>query len=614
MLHQFGCVDLYAHEGVTFPRPYVDEWDNMAGLYNNVHPLVWSKERAGWLTAHGDTIEYIPRPAPGASYSGLNPIPIFFNTSSAANRKAIAIGLSQNAPAITNENAFYFVEARRNTSANFDNSLPGTGVLVYYVNQLIPQGEGPVILRDKNLLTPGLADAFFSVGDVVTIPGTGITLTVLAGSGGAAFNIRVDYTAPVTDYNVFITRGDTIDGKFKAYMSPDIWIDSPKNGFNLGGGPPPHNKIENPVAKVVNRIYARVHNDGPATAFDFDVRFRISEPYHTVGGEADFDTFVGIKHVDSLAAGSETILFAEWTPQDDDKPHACVMVDLINLVGTDTNQFDNWAQENLKIVASVTSSPFHPVASSFNLDESVRSRGAVLLPRRRRAEGVEGRSQPAQDPAEAGPAHGRRSDDHAAAGRQDLHERVHSDHELDRARRHAHQRGRRCGPGGSAQARRHHARSRRRPLLGQGLGDPDHRSQEAGQESDARGRQTPVRTHCRQRLHAPAATQSGDHPEVRRSAGQRDVPHCDDGRQRVLRRLRGQRHRRYVAGHRGVSRRPLRSAGDGRPGHRLLVPLGRAETRRDDPARDLRACASRRHAVAESRPVVASPETGMEYR
>ena len=89
-------------KGVTFPRPYVDEWDNMAGLYNNVHPLVWSKERAGWLTAHGDTIEYIPRPAPGASYSGLNPIPIFFNTSTAANRKAIAIGLSQGAPTLAN--------------------------------------------------------------------------------------------------------------------------------------------------------------------------------------------------------------------------------------------------------------------------------------------------------------------------------------------------------------------------------------------------------------------------------------------------------------------------------------------------------------------------------
>ncbi len=367
LLHQFGAVDLYAHEGVTFPRPYVDEWDNMAGFFNNVHPLAWSKERAGWLTAHGDTIEYIPRPAPGAAYAGLNPIPLFFNTSTAANRKAIAIGLSQGAATMAAESAFYFVEARRNTSANFDNSLPGTGVLVYYVNELIPQGEGPVILRDKNLLTMGLADAFFVVGDVITIPGTGITLTVLSGTGGAPFNIQVSYIAPVTDYNLFITRGDTINGKFKAYMSPDIWIDSPKNGFNLSAGPPPHDKIENPVAKVVNRIYARAHNAGPATAFDFDVRFRVSEPYHTVGGEADFDTFVGIKHVDSLAAGTDLIMFAEWTPQDDDKPHACVMVDLINLVGTDTNQFDNWAQENLKIVASVTSSPFHPVSSSFSL-------------------------------------------------------------------------------------------------------------------------------------------------------------------------------------------------------------------------------------------------------
>jgi hypothetical protein len=369
LLHQFGLVDLYAHEGVTFPRPYVDEWDNMAGLYNNVHPLVWSKERAGWLSAHGDTIHYIPRPAPGASYAGLNPIPIFRTTSTAANRKAIAIGLSQGAATLAAENAFYLVEARRNAAGTYDSSLPGSGVLIYYVNELIPQGEGPVILRDKNLLTPGLGDAFFTVGDIVTIPGTGITLTVQAGTGGAPFNIQVDYTALVTDYNVFITRGDTIDGQFYSYFSPDIWVDSPKNGFNLGGGPPAHDQQERPVAGQVNRIYARVHNAGPATAFDFDVRFRISEPYHTVGGEADFDKFVGIKHVTSLGSGAQTgpELFVEWTPETAEDPHACVRVDLINLVGTDTNPNDNWAQENLEIVASVTGSPFHLVTYNFNL-------------------------------------------------------------------------------------------------------------------------------------------------------------------------------------------------------------------------------------------------------
>jgi Subtilase family len=369
LLHQFNLVDLYAHEGVTFPRPYVDEWDNMGGQYNNAHPLIWSKERAGWLTAHHDTIQYIPRPTAGTSYTGTNPIPIFRNTSTSTNRKGIAIGLSQGAATLASENKFYFVEARSNASGTFDRSLPGSGVLIYYVNELVPQGEGPVILRDKNLMTPGLSDAFFTVGDVVEIPGTGIKLTVLAGTGGANFNIRVDYTAPTTDYNVYITRGDTIAGQFYSYMSPDIWVDSPKNGFNLSGGPPPSDQPENPVARLVNRIYARVHNTGPATAFDFDVRFRISEPYHTVGGEEDFDKFVGIKHIPSLGPGAETgsELFVEWTPEGSDDPHACVMVDLINLVGTDTNVHDNWAQENLQIVASVTSSPFHPVTYSYNL-------------------------------------------------------------------------------------------------------------------------------------------------------------------------------------------------------------------------------------------------------
>lgn len=366
MLHQFGLVDLYSHEGVTFPRPYVDEWDNMAGLYNNVHPLVWSKELAGWLTAHGDTIHYIPRPAAGDSYVGLNPIPIFFNTSTAANRKAIAIGLSQGMATMTQENAFYFVEARSNAAGSYDSALPDSGVLIYYVNEMIPQGEGPVILRDKNLLTSGLGDAIFTVGDIVDIPGTGITLTILSGTGGADFNIQMAYTPPVTDYNVYITRGDTINGEFYSYFSPDIWVDSPKNGFNLGAGPPPHDQRDRPVAGLLNRIYARVHNAGPATAFDFDVRFRISEPYHTVGGEADFDKFVGIKHIDSLPQGYVDV-FVEWTPVLSDDLHACVKVDLINLVGNDTNPHDNWAQENLDIVTSVTSSPFHPVTSSYYL-------------------------------------------------------------------------------------------------------------------------------------------------------------------------------------------------------------------------------------------------------
>ena len=223
-----------------------------------------------------------------------------------------------------------------------------------------------MLLKDKVPLTSSLADAMYSVGDVVDIPGTGITITVLAGTGGADFDIRIAYAPPATDYNVFIRRGDTVGGQFYGYLSPDVWVDSPKNGFNLGAGPPPHDQRDKPVAGQINRLYARVHNAGPGIAYDFDVRFRISEPYHTVGGEADFDQFVGIKHVPSLNVGF-TDVFVEWTPRTAAEPHACLMVDLINLVGTDTNPNDNWAQENLEIVASVTSSPFHPVTHSYNL-------------------------------------------------------------------------------------------------------------------------------------------------------------------------------------------------------------------------------------------------------
>jgi hypothetical protein len=40
---------------------------------------------------------------------------------------------------------------------------------------------------------------------------------------------------------------------------------------------------------------------------------------------------------------------------------------MINMVGTDPNAQDNWAQENLDVVASVTASPFHAVAHRYTL-------------------------------------------------------------------------------------------------------------------------------------------------------------------------------------------------------------------------------------------------------
>lgn len=377
--HQFGLADLYAYPGVTFARPaYADEWDNMAKPFRSVHYLTWEKERAGWINTPANQTTYIPRPAAGASYAGPNPIQLFFQESTATNNKSIAIGLTNGAATLANEDVYYFVEARNKVAGSFDNDLPSSGVLIYFVNERIPQGQGPVILLDKTPGTDDLSDAAFQVGDSRAIPGTGITITVQAGTGGAAFNILLAYTPPDNDYNVRITEGDTISGDFYPYFSPDIWVDSPKNTLgNLAGGPPPNDQIENPVIGMVNNICARVSNDGPGTAFDVDVRFRISEPAHTVGGELDFDQLVAIRRISGLVpagspvpagmVASPAIICVPWTPVDDGNSHSCVWVDFINLVGTDTNQFDNAAQENLETATSVTSSPFHPVTYPYDL-------------------------------------------------------------------------------------------------------------------------------------------------------------------------------------------------------------------------------------------------------
>lgn len=366
VLHQFGMLDLFAHEGVTFPRPYVDEWDALGGVFNGVHPLLWQKSRAGWTNAAGINVTFISRPAAGTSYSGPNPLGLRNQNTGTSGRRGIAIGLTEGVTSFAAERAYYWIEAR-DASTGADGNVPESGVLVYYVNEDVPQGEGPVILLDRSPGTATLGDAALHIGDSRSIPGTGITIEVQDAPGPADYRIDLQYTPPVTDYNVRITRGETIGGDFFAYYSPDIWVDSPVNGENLPLNQPAHDDREQPVAGAINKLRARVSNHGPGTAFDFDVKFRVSDPYHTVGGEADFDRFVGIAHVESLSGGSTDVVTVDWTPDPGDDPHTCVRVDLMNLVGTDTNPHDHWAQENLREVTTTSASPFHPVEVPFTL-------------------------------------------------------------------------------------------------------------------------------------------------------------------------------------------------------------------------------------------------------
>jgi len=357
MGHQFGMFDLGAHPNVVFAQPHVDEWDNMAQAFTRPHELAWSKERAGWLTADGSPPVYIQRPAAGASFNQT--IDLNFLTKGTGQR-AIAIGLTEGATTLASEDVFYWIEARRNTAAGFDNVLPETGVLLYNVAENVPQGEGPVRIIDDNLGTPSLNDAALEIGDSKAPPGTGLNATVLAGAVGSDRRIQIAYDPPETDNDVRITRGDP------AWMSPDIWVDSQRDGFDEDAGRTPQDRGDEAIEGEVNRLYFKISNPGPGKAFDFTVRVRISEPYHTVGGAADFNRFVGEVHIDELDAGASIVRYVEWIPDEDGNPHSCVEVTFPN-VFNDVNPNNNRGQRNLEEDTSAHGSPYEPLSYHFGL-------------------------------------------------------------------------------------------------------------------------------------------------------------------------------------------------------------------------------------------------------
>lgn len=363
LCNQLGIWNLHAHPGVVFDAPHMDDWDLMAKPLETVGLSAWSKELVDWISDHGSSIQFIARPAAGSSATqtlGLNDI-----TSTNANRKAIAIGLTPGVTTLANETVYFMVEARRNGNGNVDDLVPETGVLLYYVNRNIPQGQGPVRIIDTDLTTTGglapLSDAALGIGQsIMNVNGTGLDVSVAAGTGGADYNVTINFDPPETDNDVRITVGDP------SWTSPDIWIDSQKDGFDENEGRTPQDRGDKPVTGIVNRIYVRINNPGDGAAFDFDVFVRVSEPYHTVGGDADFNVFVEKKHFTTLAAGATELFYVNWTPDDDGNPHSCIEVTIPN-VFNDVNPNNNRAQQNTQEVASTTASPYTAVTYSFNL-------------------------------------------------------------------------------------------------------------------------------------------------------------------------------------------------------------------------------------------------------
>jgi virulence-associated protein VagC len=375
--HQFGLQDLYVYEAIDAPdlKNVASRWDNMAKPFEGAHPLVWSKQYATWVTSLGGKIFYIARPHSDSPRLGQSAIPLSFQAVLAKDQYgAIAVGLTQGVTTFEEETHFYWVEARHPSLGG--DTAPQKGVIVYYAHKLIPQGEAPVIIRDFTPETDTRNDAAVPAGQQLEPAGSGITVAVedqIASNGG--YSVRIDYEPPVEDFDVSISVGDP------DWSSADIWIDNQRDGGgyhdydaaeHTSAGP----TEEEPIAEEENRVYARIHNSGPATAYDVEVVFSLSQPYHTVTGDGGW-TFKSLRIIPFIPPGEYRDAFFTWVPDEDDDAHTCAYVEIRRALN-DANGDNNAAQQNVTVQPSRTSSPYTPVRFNFQITNEESEKPALV--------------------------------------------------------------------------------------------------------------------------------------------------------------------------------------------------------------------------------------------
>lgn len=364
-----GLIDLYAYPEVRpIGRPFVGPWSHMSDKLHGVHPLGWEKWRAGWIdetgTTTGNRVERVTAPDVGSpiedSRFTLHPLDTDSN-----GLKVLALEVA--------EGLHFTAEYRR--LEQLDADLPDTGVLITRANDLINQGEGPILVQESNIPTGNLDNAPFTA----TAPrnqfedlGSGVRLEVISITPDEA-EVRLDYTVPETENDVFVAEHD---GSVK---SEDIWIDAPDLEGNYAADPlSAQTTNELPVVGAVNRVYGRVRNQGHADALDVTVHLEIREPWGAGGPwrELASSKTVPLLQGQDTNPGAYELIMGEWMPSGD--PHACVQL-WTDAVDYDEQPGNNWTQQNFSDFDSVSGSPFSPITSRFGVENPFDETVPVLF-------------------------------------------------------------------------------------------------------------------------------------------------------------------------------------------------------------------------------------------
>ena len=346
-------------------RDRITPWDIMGLSPTLNHFLGWAKSNRAWVPA-GPRIQTVGPPVGADIDTTITLRPLETTTGGV---QVIRIPKTSGASLIG-----YVVENRR--QINGDEHLPAQGVLLSMINENAGTILNAIVM--DNPASPGdLNAAPLAVGGVFSDATLNLTVTVLSQSGDD-YNVRVQYRLPAA------SKPDPAITPWGAppWESPDIWIDSQKNGWDTyrytdGSGNPVGNG-DDAWVNHANRVYVRVSNLGPGVATNVRVQVYQNDP-PGMGDAGPNWNYLGTIIFPSIGA-TPAQDFVWWTPTVG--AHTCIKAVIEDTPGELTTA-NNMAQENVTAFDTSSSSPYHPIVLQTAINNPFRDRelDVHLVPR-----------------------------------------------------------------------------------------------------------------------------------------------------------------------------------------------------------------------------------------
>ena len=364
--HQLGLpthyADLKFYPGLT--RDVITPWDVMGLSPTMNHFIGWAKNERKWIPPGSPRVHDVPVPTTVDLTDTVVLKPQEVMTSGV---QLIRVPLTDPSKGPF---AGYIIENRKKT--NGDENLPSEGVLITRVD------ENPNIIlkcfvQDNPTSSGDNNKAAFQVGQTFRDAGRFITIKVES-LAGDDYTVKVERLVPPS------ARNDPMIIPWGAppWESPDIWIDSEKNGWGTyrytdGAGAPDGNG-DDAWVKHDNRVYVRIRNIGPGAATNVRVQVFVNDP-PGLGDAGPNWNYLGTLIFPALSAGGVAQDFVLWNPLVD--KHTCIKA----VIDSDPNELsttNNAAQENVDTFETSAGSPYKPVTLAMNVYNPFRDRGTPV--------------------------------------------------------------------------------------------------------------------------------------------------------------------------------------------------------------------------------------------